>query len=207
MALKFSFGRGVLEVGCTNGVMLQQWGADWTKSGIEPSMASAAEANQRGIDVVASSINNLKCAQWDCIVSVDTNEYINDLMSFYSSVKKFLAPGGIIITLPGDMSYRLARLAAPRYWYSSFSEHVGFLVPSTYSYIAKKLNGHLVFSKRYSWGTPGRFNTSRALFQLAKYIIAFLGISLSRLIGANGLIARKSFPVMDSHYDHLLTVI
>lgn len=51
-ALAHSIGRRVLEVGCSNGAMLQQWGSDWVKSGIEPSMASAKVANQSGINVV-----------------------------------------------------------------------------------------------------------------------------------------------------------
>ena len=128
-------------------------------------------------------------------------------MSFFTCVKNFLAPGGIVITLSGDLSYGLARLAGPRYWYSSFPEHVGFLLPSTYSYIAKKLDGQLVSSRRYSWDAPGRFNVPRFLLQLVKYVISFLLISVARLLVPNGVIAKRSFPVMDSRCDHLLTVM
>jgi len=207
VALMHSFGRRVLDIGCSNGAMLQLWGPDWIKSGIEPSTTSADEANQRGIDIVASSINLLESGLWDCIISVDTIEHINDPMAFFASVKNFLTPGGVVITLSGDMSYGLASLAGPRYWYSSFPEHVGFLLPATYSYIAKKLNGRIVFSRRYSWRAPGCFNALRFFLQLIKYMALFLVISVSRLFGLNTPIAKRPFPVMDSHFDHLVTVM
>jgi len=128
-------------------------------------------------------------------------------MSFFTCVTNYLALGGIVISLFGDLSYGLARLAGPPYWYSSFPEDVGFLLPLTYSYIAKKQDGQLVFSKRYSWNAPGRFNVPWFLPQLIKYDISFLLICVARLLVPNGVIAKRSFPVMDSRCDHLLTVM
>ncbi|MCP9903248.1 class I SAM-dependent methyltransferase [Cyanobium sp. BA5m-21] len=206
-ALTHSIGRRVLEVGCSNGAMLQQWGSDWVKSGIEPSRASAKVANQRGINVVGAHIGDLKCGQWDCIVSVDTVEHIIDPMSFFRCAKDLLAPGGIIITLTGDMSFGLARCAGSRYWYASFPEHISFLVPATFSYIAGKLNGQVIFSRLYRWGSPGALDGVQFLLQSIKYIIMYLVLSASRSLGFKGVISRRGFPVMTAHCDHSLTVM
>lgn len=206
-ALAHASGRRVLEVGCSNGIMLSQWSDEWRKYGIEPSTASANLAVERGINIIGSSIYDVKTRGWDCIISVDTIEHIYNPLAFLSHAKSLLAPDGVIITLTGDMSVWLARLAGPRYWYASFPEHLSFLTPKTFKHIACRLEGKLTYLSHYRWGSPGRLDKLDWVLQGTKFSGMACFAAASMLPRLKEKKAGRSFPVMTAHRDHFITVL
>lgn len=206
-ALAHTNNRKVLEVGCSNGMMLSQWGDKWDKFGVEPSEASARLAHKRGVKVLSSNIFDITSGTWDCIVSVDTIEHMNNPLKFFEHAKSLLSPGGIILTLTGNISHFLAKYAEPRYWYASFPEHISFLSPFCMQYIAQTLNGRVLLMENYRWGTPGRIDCMEWLIQSTKFCIFSTYLATTRLSKDGLRSSKRGFPVMTAHKDHFLTVM
>jgi SAM-dependent methyltransferase len=202
-------GRRVLEIGCSNGRMLRDWGSEWDKYGVEPSDAATKIAEKRGIKIMAKTIdelaNNSSHHKWDCILSVDTIEHVSDPLRFISISRQLLAPNGVIIILTGNMSCPLARFAGARYWYASFPEHISFPTPQTFQYIANSLRGRVMRSRPYRWARGTENVAVTWVIQAFKYTVFTLLLILSRLRGSR--LPQRGFPVMTSHRDHIMTVL
>lgn len=206
-ALAHTSGRKVLEVGCSNGMMLSRWSDDWEKFGVEPSLASAQIAHQSGVKVLCPSIYDITNGTWDCILSVDTIEHINDPLNFFAHAKNLLSPGGIILTLTGNSSCFLARLAGSRYWYASFPEHISFLSPYCLEYIAHRLNGRMLLNQAYRWSSPGGFDCREWLVQSVKFGVFVAFLAMTKLTSSGSIRINRGSPVMTAHKDHFLGVI
>jgi SAM-dependent methyltransferase len=206
-ALTHVSGRKVLEVGCSNGAMLHQWGGNWEKFGIEPSRASAEIAQDRGINILGQTLSDIGDGKWDCIISVDTIEHLHDPLEFFKHAKNFLSPGGVILTLTGDASFWLAGIAGPRYWYASFPEHISFVSPPCMHFIASSLNGRVLQSTKYQWGLPGKSNHMQWLVQSVKFGGLAIALTSSMIPVGKNLSIKRGFPVMTAHKDHFLNVM
>lgn len=207
VASSYTSGRKVLEVGCSNGGMLRLWSSFWDKYGVEPSQASAKIARNRGIKVIAKSVSEIPSGMWDCIITVDVAEHLYNPLEFFKQAKSLLAPGGVVVTMTGNISFWLANLAGARYWYASFPEHISFLSPACLRYIASSLNGRILDSKSYQWGRPGKHDLKQHALQSVKYGIIFIGLSASMLGCGNQPAIKRGFPVMTAHQDHFLNVM
>lgn len=134
-------GKRILEVGCATGDMLlqlQRRGAH--VQGVELSSFAAGVAQQRGLDVVAATIEDFASRQSvavDALLSFEVIEHVLSPSSFFATVVKLVRPGGLVLL--STPNYACTR----RYGYEwaglngSF-EHIYFLEQRTLAQIAVK---------------------------------------------------------------------
>jgi len=91
-------GKTLLDVGCSTGFFLDiARSAGWDTFGVEPGLEEAAEAYRRGHKVFDESIDQLSVVEaFDVITLWDVFEHIPEPHQFLESIKKLLAPGGIV---------------------------------------------------------------------------------------------------------------
>ncbi|HZK82479.1 MAG TPA: class I SAM-dependent methyltransferase [Humisphaera sp.] len=133
-------GRTILDIGCFNGGLLEYFGAEWTRFGLEPSTAAAKVAAERGIHILGATIKDLQpTARFDVIVAIDVVEHILDPADFFRRVSLSLSPGGIFLILTGDTDAWPWRLQLSRYWYVSYlPEHTSFYSRKTVTILAER---------------------------------------------------------------------
>lgn len=128
VAARHAAGRRVLDVGCFNGAMLEYFGDNWERFGVEPSREAAELAGRRGVTVLADTLENLDSSarDFDVILAIDVVEHLVEPVPFFCHVSKRLRPGGIFLLLTGNTDSRAWRMQGSMYWYCSLPEHVSF---------------------------------------------------------------------------------
>lgn len=139
--------RRVMDIGCNDGTLLQQYDDDIERWGFDPS--DIAQEITAPIEVVGtvfpSSQGNARLGdrKFDIITSIAMFYDLEDPIDFASSVKRFLAPKGIWVM---EMSYMPLMLKL-----NSFDtichEHLEYYSLGTLNYIAKKA-GLRIFKTR-----------------------------------------------------------
>ena len=102
----------------------------WNRYGIEPSVKAAEVARNRGVDVLAPTLDGLDDShgQFDVLTAIDVVEHIVDPMPFFRQVRDRLAPGGVLVLLTGNSSSFSWRMQGGMFWYCSLPEHVSFII-------------------------------------------------------------------------------
>jgi SAM-dependent methyltransferase len=121
-------GKRVLDIGCFNGAMLENFGNRWDKFGIEPARAAVEIAEQRGVKVLADTLEDLSAdvESFDAVLAIDVVEHLVEPLPFFRRVSELLKPGGVFIVLTGNTSALAWRLQGSMFWYCSLPEHVSF---------------------------------------------------------------------------------
>lgn len=118
----------VLDVGCGAGGFLLTLPADIQRYGVEPSVAAASAAEAAGVQVLATTLEDLSADKhFDVITMIDVIEHVADPKELLDQALTHLASGGVLIIATGDAgngSWR--RIFRSRFWYSSFPEHITF---------------------------------------------------------------------------------
>ena len=119
---------GVLDVGCGAGDFLLTLPADLARHGVEPSAAASAAARNRGVSILAPTLDELPAkARFDVITIIDVIEHVADPGALLDAALPHLAPGGSLIIATGDAGNALwRRIFRARFWYLSFPEHITF---------------------------------------------------------------------------------
>jgi SAM-dependent methyltransferase len=119
---------GVLDVGCGAGDFLMTLPADLARYGVEPSAAASAAARNRGVSILAPTLDDLSAeAIFDVITIIDVIEHVADPGALLDAALAHLAPGGSLIIATGDPDSALwSRIFRARFWYVSFPEHITF---------------------------------------------------------------------------------
>ena len=50
--VRHSNGRKILDIGCFNGALLEYFGSEWSRVGLEPSIAAGNDARRRGVHLL-----------------------------------------------------------------------------------------------------------------------------------------------------------
>lgn len=152
-------GPRILDIGCSNGALLEYMGQSWERFGIEPGQDAAQLAEQRGVHVVAPTLDEYQTEdKFDVILAIDVLEHLLDPSDFLHRVRSLLRPGGVFVGLTGDTGASSFRWHGSRYWYASLPEHQVFFSRSTVDYLASRHGMKLV---RYETMSHARFNKIR----------------------------------------------
>jgi SAM-dependent methyltransferase len=124
---RLSPGKRVLDFGCFDGGFLAYLGDEYDKLGIEPAVGPARIAAQRGVRIVAPTIDSVdpkSIAPVDAIVSFDVFEHLIDPVAALRGLTRLLRPGGVIIIGTGNTDEPQWRRLGTRHPYSALVEHV-----------------------------------------------------------------------------------
>jgi SAM-dependent methyltransferase len=201
-------GRRVLDVGCFNGALLGYIGDGWQRFGVEPSRAAAGLARERGVDVLAATLDELPAdtTPFDAVLAIDVVEHVVEPLPFFRAVRERLADGGVFLILTGNTDALAWRLQGSMYWYCNLPEHVSFFNRRSLEWIGREAGFDVA-----NFRTLGhkRMSSVRHLSDVAKSAAYIAG----RRAGGLGLAPlRRVFverrgPSIQSAKDHLACVM
>jgi SAM-dependent methyltransferase len=118
-------GGDLWDVGCGSGSVLEEFGKQWNKSGIEPGLTAVAEARARGLNVLAGTASGLQFHDLaDVVISIDVVEHLPQPEIELRAMHDMLRPGGVLAILTGTADAWTARFAGPRWYYLHCIGHV-----------------------------------------------------------------------------------
>ncbi len=161
----FHSGR-VLDVGCFRGDFLTMLPQRYERYGVEPAHSAREVARQRGIEVLASWIEDIEVElhSFHVITLLDVIEHLPNPALSLEGLRRLLLPGGLLMLSTGNTDVLPWRLMRRHYWYY-FPEHVSFFNPRWFRWLARQLDLELLAVREYSY-----FKASRCerWLQLAK---------------------------------------
>jgi len=140
----------VLDVGCFRGEMLGYLGEGLERYGVEPSKEAALEAQKRGVDVIAESIESLgdTSHRFGAITLIDVAEHLPRPLDSLKLLTRLLLPGGKLIIFTGTTDALSWRLSGLDYYYSAMPEHVAFMRPAWFHWASFRLKCKVVSIRR-----------------------------------------------------------
>jgi 2-polyprenyl-3-methyl-5-hydroxy-6-metoxy-1,4-benzoquinol methylase len=142
MPAKSVKGKAVLEIGCSNGLLLSHYvkhGAYCT--GIEPGPQSEICIQRSGIKVIRNFFEDVNIDEkFDFIYSINVLEHISDLNKFVCKLSTLLKPGGIFVSAVPDSSLEMSSITPnifvhEHYWYFTQSTLTDYLYRKGFSRI------------------------------------------------------------------------
>jgi SAM-dependent methyltransferase len=131
-------GGRLLDVGCSNGAIASAIEGDWQRFGVEPSREAGVLASQRGVHIVAPSIDEMGSETlYTAILALDLVEHITTPLAFMTRMRSLLAPGGTLLILTGDTDSPTWRIFGGYHWYCSLPEHVIFFNERSLAWLAE----------------------------------------------------------------------
>jgi SAM-dependent methyltransferase len=201
-------GRRVLDIGCFNGALLSYLGDAWQRFGIEPSFAAAALARTRGVNVLASTLDDLspEVGPFDAILAIDVIEHLPAPLTFFQQVHERLAADGIMVILTGNTDAVAWRLQKSMYWYCNLPEHMSFYNRRSLEQVGRRVGFELADFRTL---THARMSLARHLIDIAKSV-AYVGGRAVRGLGLAPLqrvFVERRGPSIQSAKDHLACVM
>ena len=201
-------GRRVLDVGCFNGALLAYLGDGWQRFGVEPSREAAGLAHERGVHVLAATLDELPSdtIPFDAILAIDVVEHLVEPLPFFRAVRERLADRGIFLILTGNTDALAWRFQGSMYWYGNLPEHVSFYNRGSLERIGKEVGFEVA-----DFRTLGHKRLS-SLWHLSDMAKSAAYIAGRRLGGLGLAPLRRVFverrgPTIQSAKDHLVCVM
>lgn len=202
---KFAPGTDIIDIGCFNGAMLEYFGVEFDRFGIEPSRDAAAVARERGVNVLGASLYDIPpVARFDAVLAIDVLEHIAEPVVFFEKVTSVLRPGGVFISLTGDADSMSWKLQGARHWYCSLPEHVTFFDRKSIGELGRRAGLDEVWYKRVSHQRNGLWHWMNDLSKNLAFTCAYR-LGGERLPGIGRKLRRRA-PVWLSATDHMLHV-
>jgi SAM-dependent methyltransferase len=122
--------------------MLDYLGSEFERFGVEPSKEASREAEKRGIKIIADSIESLQIVEprFGAITLIDVAEHLPAPLDSFRALSQLLLPGGKLFVFTGNTDALSWRLAGIDYYYSAMPEHVVFMGPAWFRWVAPRIN-------------------------------------------------------------------
>lgn len=164
----------ILDIGCFRGDFLNGLASKYQKFGIEMSASARRIAEEKGIAIVSSSIEQLgdTTHSFDAITALDVFEHLPQPLQALQTVAGTLAPGGFLLVSTGNSNTIPWRLSRLDYWYY-FPEHVSFFNPKWFRWATQQLTIKLdiIAVKKFSHYPTSVLNRLFRLSQCAAYAL------------------------------------
>jgi len=198
----------VLDVGCFDGFLLGQLGAEHQRFGIEASANAAAVAASRGVKLIGQYLSELDGIdhQFDAITCVDVIEHVARPLDLLASMARRLAPRGRIVISTGDADSPAWRRLGALFWYCAPMEHLSFIDESWCRLAAHDLQLEVTEVCRFRYD----FDSGGALASYLKLGIELLAAAGHRVAQALRLPVsrpRRGVGRQGLFKDHLLVVM
>lgn len=124
VARKLRKGR-VLDIGCTDGSLLDLLDSSMDKYGIEVSQEACHKAREKGIKVYCASFMDFMFdKKFDFIIALDILEHLPNPKSALHKMIELLEPGGFLVFQTGNADSLYARLLGEDWSYMAFFGHL-----------------------------------------------------------------------------------
>jgi SAM-dependent methyltransferase len=208
LAAQHAEGRRILDVGCAAGEVLLEFPQQWQKFGIEPSLQTSAAARQRGINILAPSLDQLPAgtSPFDVVMAIDVAEHVVDPVPFFRQLRGVLRPGAVAIIVTGDTDAWQWRLEKGLYWYVALPEHASFYCRDSLAEIERQTGFEAVEHCRRSHGT---YPLNKRLSQLTRNL-AYVALRKTGGLGIPKLRNRvlgNGAPEWSSASDHMIHIM
>lgn len=141
--------RSVLDVGCFRGDFLAYMGPGWRRCGVEMSTAARTEAERRGIEVIAASVETLDTAErFGAVTLIDVIEHLPQPLESLRKLVRLLVPGGNLVIFTGTTDAWAWRFSGLLYYYSALPDHIAFFDPSWFRWAAPRLGCRVSLIRR-----------------------------------------------------------
>lgn len=146
--------RRLLDVGCHIGVLLEvAQTKGWTATGVEPSAWAARQAQERGLNVINSTLAgaDLPSNHFDAVTLWDVVEHLTNPKADLNQVHRILKPGGVVAIHTIDIESIPARLMGKR-WPWLMEMHLYFFSPRTLAHMLEDIGFKIEL-----WTYQGRY--------------------------------------------------
>lgn len=148
--------KSLLDVGAATGLLVEVAQERGIRArGVEVSASLVAEAQARGIDVVAGTLESADLGQdtFDCVTVIDVLEHVTDPLELIRQAAARLKPGGTILVVTPDIGSTMARLLGKRWWHLRLA-HVGYFDDATLRLAATRTGLQVRSSFPVRWFFP-----------------------------------------------------
>ena len=210
---RFAPSRSVLDFGCFDGGFLEFLGPSWSKAGIEPAKDAAKVAQQRGIEIIGATVDEVDISahaqKFAAIVIFDVMEHLVDPVKDLARLRELLVPGGIMLIETGNSDAPEWQRFGKYHPYCGVVEHVAFFNRRSIEEAGRRAGmslAHFETSKHWDYSWYGTRVEAPAYLMLWRLIrgLEKLKLPLSRKLRdiAAGPVPRSADPE-----DHFLAIL